>query len=179
MKRTLLFGLALAVLTATVSLQPVAAQEAMTETHIQRIQQSCTQAKRTIQQLHASDGPLRVNRGQAYEYISTKLMTPLNSRLIVNKLDASALVKVTAQYDKALTEFRSNYRDYDNQMSQVLLIDCKRQPVTFYDAVAKARELRTKVHASVTSLHTYVADYEKEFGIFRTEFKEGRAKGEE
>lgn len=179
MKRTVLFGLITTLFGAVASMHSVSAQEAMTETHIQRIQQNCTEAKRTIQQLHASDGPLRVNRGQAYEYISTKLMTPLNSRLIVNKLDASALVKVTAQYDKALTDFRSHYRDYDNQMSRTLSIDCKRQPVTFYDAVAKARELREKVHVSVTSLHSFVAEYEKAFGVFRTEFKEGRAKGEE
>lgn len=182
MKHRSLIILTLSVLGALSIVLPAHAQSsgaAMTDSHIQIIKQNCKAASRAIQQIHANDGPLRVNRGQAYDSISTKLMTPLNSRLIVNKLDASALVKTTAQYDKVLGEFRENYRKYDNQMSSVLGIDCVRQPVRFYDAVTTARQLRSVVHGNVAKLHDLIGDYGSSFTTFRAQFSSGQAKGEQ
>lgn len=151
----------------------------MTDSHIQRIKQNCRSATNTIQQIHTNDGPLRVNRGQVYDSLSSKLMTPLNSRLILNKLDASALVKLTAQYDKTLNEFRDNYKNYDNQMSNVLTIDCTKQPVRFYDAVAEARRLRGVVYSNVTKLSTIIKEYGDAFTTFRTQFNSGQDKGDQ
>lgn len=149
----------------------------MTDSHIQRIKQNCKAATRTIQQIHANDGPLRVNRGQVYDSLMTKLMTPLNSRLIVNKLDASSMVKTTARYSETLAAFRENYKKYDNQMSAVLELDCVKQPVRFYDAVTDARQLRGVVHGDVLKLHAYIIEYGDAFGGFRTQFNEGKVKG--
>lgn len=181
MKRQSLIVAGTILFCSLMSVIPVSAQTTdtatMTDSHIQIIKQNCKAASRTIQQIHANDGPLRVNRGQAYDSISTKLMTPLNSRLIVNKLDASSLVKTTAQYDKVLSEFRENYRKYDNQMSSVLTIDCVKQPVRFYDAVSEARQLRSVVHGNVTKLHDLIADYGNSFTTFQTQFTSDQAKG--
>ncbi len=160
---------------------PVAAQTAdttMTDAHIQRIKQNCRAASRTMQQIHVNDGPLRVNRGQVYDSISTKLMAPLSSRLIVNKFDASALVKVTTQYDKALTDFRESYKKYDNKMSSVLEIDCVKQPVSFYDAVAEVRQLRAAVHGHVVKMQALIDEYSVSFNAFRSEFNTGKPKGD-
>lgn len=160
---------------------PVGAQspDVMTDAHIQRIKQNCSAATRTIQRIHVNDGLLRVNRVQLYDTISAKLMTPMNSRLIVNKLDASRLVKTTAQYDKTLTDFRESYKKYYDQMTALLSIDCKKQPVTFYDSVTEARKLRSSVHGNVVKLHTLINDYGSDFGEFKTQFDQGRVKGEE
>lgn len=182
MKYKILIVAGVSLFATTASTSIVSAQsnnEAMTDSHIQHIKQNCKAALRTIQQIHANDGPLRANRGEAYNSMSTKLMTPLNSRLIVNKLDASSLVKTTAQYDKTLNDFRENYRKYDNQMSTVLTIDCVKQPVRFYDNVAQARQLRSVVHGNVTKLHDLITDYETSFTAFQTKFTNGQAKGEE
>ena len=182
MKYKTLIVASLCLLGSVIASAPTSAQSSdgvMTESHIQRIKQNCKAASRTIQQIHANDGPLRANRGEAYNSMSTKLMTPLNSRLIVNKLDASALVKTTAQYDKTLGDFRENYRKYDNQVSTVLAIDCVKQPVRFYDNVAEARQLRSIVHGNITKLHDLIADYANSFTTFQTQFSSGRAKGDE
>lgn len=143
----------------------VSAQQStqMTDAHMQRIQQNCGEALSTIQRLHTNDGPLRVNRGQSYDSISTKLMSRMNSRLALNKLDGSSLVKITAKYDQELAAFRTNYKKYDDQMSNILQIDCRRQPVSFYDAVNKARELREQVHQNTVILNKYIIEYETEF----------------
>lgn len=173
MKRLFILLVALGVAASTITLQQVAAQEGqpMTDAHVERIQANCNDAQTTLQQLHASDGPLRVNRGQAYDSISTKLMTRLNSRLALNKLDGSALVKITSQYDKALSSFRSDYKLYDNQMGATLAIDCRKQPVAFYDSVAKARKLREAVHNDVTEMHRLIGEYQKAFDAFSQQYK--------
>ncbi len=161
--RFVLMGLSLALVLAYCS-APVQAQDGasgsvMTDSHIQRIKQNCRAAARTIQQIHVNDGPLRVNRGQVYDSILSKLITPFNSRLILNKYDASSLVKIAAQYDKALTAFRDHYKKYDDQMSAVLRIDCVKQPVSFYDAVVEARKRRTEVNDEAMKIHGYITDY--------------------
>lgn len=173
MKRLIIALVTLGVATSPVMIQQAAAQEGqpMTDAHVERIQANCNDAQTTLQQLHTSDGPLRVNRGQVYDSISTKLMTRLNSRLALNKLDGSALVKITSQYDKALSSFRSDYKLYDNQMSATLAINCRKQPVAFYDAVAKARKLRETVHNDVTEMHRLIAEYQKAFDAFSQQFK--------
>ncbi len=182
MKRRILIASIAGIVALTASPVPVGAQQnehAMTDSHIQRIKQNCSSAKRTIQQLHTNDGPLRVNRGQVYASISSRLMTPLNSRLIVNKLDASSLVKISAQYDTALSAFIDTYIKYDNQMTTVLSIDCVKQPIKFYDAVALARERRVEVHTNVAKLHELIVEYDKECDIFRTQFTNDTTKDQQ
>lgn len=157
----------------------VSAQQStqMTDAHMQRIQQNCGEALSTIQRLHTNDGPLRVNRGQSYDSISTKLMSRMNSRLALNKLDGSSLVKITAKYDQELAAFRTNYKKYDDQMSSVLQMDCRRQPVAFYDAVAKARASRELVHQNTLTLNRLIIDYEAEFVSSRSKFEQSSTGG--
>lgn len=152
-------------------------QTTMTDEHIQRIVANCSQATRTLTQLHASDTLLRVNRGQLYELVSTRLMARLNSRLSLNRLDGSKLVSVAAAYDKALTNFRSRYDTYEDQLSVAIAIDCTKRPVAFYDAVTKARELRALVHVATTDLTKYTNEYGQEFALFRENFSTQQTKG--
>lgn len=151
----------------------VNAQQAapMTDAHIQRILANCGQASNTLAQLHASDALLRVNRGQLYDLISTKLMARMNSRLALNRLDASKLVSSSAAFDRTLAEFRTNYQLYEVQLSNTLKINCKKQPVAFYDAVGEARQRRVAVHASVEKLQDYIDEYSREFDTFRSNFQ--------
>lgn len=178
MKRLFLVIMLLAT-TVGLPAQSVAAQEGqpMTDAQVDRIKTNCADALSTIQQLHASDGPLYVNRVQLYDSISTKLMSRFNSRLVLNKLDAAALVKVTSQYDKALSEFRSHYKQYDEQMGATVLINCRKQPVTFYDAAKKARVLREAVHGDVLAMHDLIGNYQKEFDVFYQQFRTNPAGG--
>lgn len=161
------------------SVMAQAAQTTLSDTHIRQIQQNCKAATRVIQQIHANDGPLRVNRGQVYDSISSKLMTPLNSRLIINKLDASAMVKVTAQYEKALSDFRENYRRYDNKMSDVLTVNCVKDPQHFYDELVQARHLRSVVHGDIVKVNGLIDEYGASFSAFRERFSDDELKGVE
>lgn len=147
------------------------AQESlMGEAHIERIRSNCTEAKATLAQLHASDGLLRVNRGQVYESISTKLMATFNSRASLSRLDATQLVTAASAYERELTAFRSDYKAYEQQMSDILKIDCTKQPVAFYDAIADARDQRLKVRQRVVALTTHINEYKTAFDDFEKQY---------
>lgn len=150
----------------------VKAEEApMTEAHIAHIRANCVEAQTTLRQLHASDALLRVNRGQLYESISTKLMAPFNSRVSLNRLDGVSLVSIAATYEGQLTYFRQTYQQYEEAMSRILKINCINQPVVFYDGVGDVREKRKKVHESTKVLHTTIGEYKNEFESFAKQFE--------
>jgi hypothetical protein len=153
----------------------VRAQDApMTDAHIARIRSNCVEAQTQLTQLHATDALLRVNRGQLYEQISTKLMSPLNSRIALNKLDGASLVTITASYDQQLMTFRTLYQQYEEAISALLRMNCVNQPVAFYDGVADARSKRAKVHDSTVVLQQSILAYGNEFAAFREQFLENQ-----
>lgn len=164
----ILIGIASSVLAAGLAMQAGAQDTTapMTEAHIARIKANCVEAQATLQQLHASDALLRVNRGRLYELISTKLMAPFNSRVALNRLDGVSLVGVAAKYENQLASFRANYQVYEEAMSQTLKLNCTNQPVSFYDSVNDTSSKRKKVHESTAILHSIIRDYGNEFEIF-------------
>lgn len=143
----------------------------LSEAHKQRIVASCTSAMSSLRQLHRSDASLRVNRGQLYEYMGTKLMARLNGRLVINKLDGGTLVNISAQYDRALLAFRSVYRSYEEQLSATLKEDCEKQPESFYYSVIESRKKRADVYQSVNELNRLIREYYQEFERFSMEYR--------
>ncbi|MFI5212745.1 MAG: hypothetical protein ACHQTE_02175 [Candidatus Saccharimonadales bacterium] len=143
----------------------------MTEAHIAQIRTNCVEAQTSLNQLHASDALLRVNRGQLYESISTKLMAPLNSRLILNRLDGLKLVSITTDYDRQLADFRTIYQQYEQAMSRTLAFDCRNQPVAFYDSLTDTRARRQQTHEASVTLENTIQKYGTEFETFADNFK--------
>jgi hypothetical protein len=142
----------------------------MSDDQKNQIQTRCVSIKQTLNQLHANDAVIRVNRGQLYEAISVKMMVPMNSRITLNRLDGGELVGITASYDQTLSEFRDNYGVYERQLSDAIKIDCEKSPEKFYKAVQAASERRKAVHADVVRLHEQIQDYETNFKNFAAEF---------
>lgn len=145
----------------------------MTEAHIARIRANCVDAQSTLSQLHASDALLRVNRGRLYESISTQLMVPFNSRVSLNQLDGAKLVAISTTYEGQLTSFRTNYKLYEEAMSQTLRINCTNEPVAFYDQVNDTRVKRKKVHDNTLSLHKTIGEYKAAFETFAQQIEGG------
>jgi len=145
----------------------------MSPEHIERIKANCIEAQSIMNRIHTNDALLRVNRGQLYETISTKLMSRLNSRISENRLDGGALVTVTAEFDAKASEFRSEYIEYDKALSRALNISCQNQPVAFYDAVSDANKRRGTVNEITKELEQLTKDYSKEFEAFAKKIEDG------
>lgn len=140
------------------------------ERHKLRIVESCTSAKASLARLHKTDTSMRVNRGQFYEFIGSKLMARLNSRLAINKIDASKLIVKTSEYEQALGEFRDTYRAYEEQLVATSQVDCHSNPVEFYQEVAKARASRAVVQQKVADINRLINEYYQIFVEFRAEY---------
>jgi hypothetical protein len=143
----------------------------MTDEHIARIRANCVDAQATLFQLHASDAGLRVNRGQIYESLSTKLMTPFNLRLVLNRIDGATLVTAAAEYERQLQAFRNQYQEYDQAMTTTLRMNCVKQPVAFYDSVTDARKKRQLTHESTVELHKTIEKYGNEVDALAKNFE--------
>ncbi len=147
------------------------AQTSLTSEQISRIQTNCVAIKNTLNQLHASDALLRVNRGQVYESMASKLMDNFNNRLSSNRLDAKGTVAVTTSYRAALDDFRNNYRQYELKLSQAIRTDCTNNTEEFHFVTEEARELRKVVHDDVLRLHRYIDDYRSAVSDFLLNFE--------
>lgn len=145
--------------------------EDLTPEQVERVKTNCVAIKTSLNQLHASDALLRVNRGQIYESMASKFMDNFNNRLASNRLDNKAMITVTTKYRSALDTFRLNYIAYEQKLSEAIKIDCATQPNTFHDAVVEARELRSAVHADVLKLHLLIDDYRSSVGGFLLNFE--------
>jgi hypothetical protein len=138
---------------------------------VSRIQANCLSIKGSLNQLHASDALLRVNRGQIYESVGGKLMSSFNSRLNNNGLDNKGLVVVTNEYQTALTMFRADYQSYEQQLSTTIKSDCIKDPVGFHAALEDARTKRATVHNDVVHLNQYIDDYRSAVNDFMLNFE--------
>lgn len=175
-RRFIILGLLTTVFMSVVLLTHASADDSlMTDAQVTRIQANCFSAKTTLNQIHASDALLRVNRGQIYEFMTTKLMSRFNVRAASNNLDATDLVTITNNYNTALSTFISDYKNYEEQLSAALQIDCKKQPVAFYDSVTSARAKRVTVHSDVVLLHQYIDDYSSAFDSLAGNFEQNKA----
>ena len=171
-KRMLAVCLVLATVLSGMTLLHANAQTApMTSQQIERIRDNCVSAKSTLNQLHVSDALLRVNRGQIYESMSTKLMEKFNSRVASNGFSNIDLVSVTTNYGLMLDTFRSDYITYEAQLSSALNINCSNQPVIFYDTVSSARAKRNQVHADVVKLNQYIDQYQSAVNQFEKDYQ--------
>lgn len=147
------------------------AQSALNEEQRSHIRANCVTIKNTLTQLRASDALLRVNRGQTYEAMSSRLMARFNARLGSNGLDNRGLQSIASSYDEHLETFRSDYDAYARQLETALRIDCTEDPDSFHYAIENARTKRATVHSDVLRLHEYIDDYRDAVTAFQTNFE--------
>jgi len=152
-------------LLASIAGRPANAED-LTPDQVEMVKSNCVSVKNSLNQLHASDALLRVNRGQMYESMATKLMDNFNNRLGLNSLDNKAMTTVTTSYRTALNNFRADYIAYEEKLSAAIKIDCTAQPNSFYNTVQEARKLRDTVHQDVLKLHRLIDDYRSSVGDF-------------
>lgn len=169
--RLITFGIVASLLVLITASTSAHAQSTPSDEQLRRIGTNCLSAKGSLNQLHASDALLRVNRGQLYESIGAKLMNNFNSRLASNSLDAKGLQLVTTNYLTALETFRSDYQSYERQLGATIRIDCDKEPLAFYLAIEDARDKREKVHADIVRLHQYIDDYRSAVNDFLINFE--------
>lgn len=139
--------------------QEASGEAESTEVIVSKIQHNCSDLKANLRQIHTNDALIRVNSGQIYNSIATKLMARLNSRLSINRLDGAVLIDTTSKFEKLRTNFATQYNNYDNTMADLLHIDCKKSPAEFYNKLQETRKLRSELAVTANQLAEYIATY--------------------
>ena len=143
----------------------------MTDQQVQQIRDNCLSTKNTLNQLHASDALLRVNMGQIYESVGTKLMDGFNNRISNNNYNDVDLVSATKNYRTMLDAFRTDYKTYEEQLTKTLDIDCQKEPAVFYDEILLARIKRNQVSLDIKNLNQDIEQYQVVVTQFEKDFQ--------
>lgn len=171
-RKVLSFSLIIAVCLSGLSFLRVNAQDnALQSQQIELIRSNCASIKNTLNQLHASDALMRVNRGQTYESILTKLIDKFNERLANNNINNDSLKSIKTEYKLDLDTFRNDYKTYEERLSDAIAVDCLKQPATFYEAVQSARSSRLIVHADTQRLNVLTEKYQQTLEQFEKDYK--------
>lgn len=169
-KRFIIFGLVTTLLCGGGLVWYANAESAqLSEQQQAQIKVECVTIKSTLRQLHSNDALLRVNTGQLYETIATKLIDRFNERANFNNMDDDALVASANNFNSLLNSFRNDYITYEQHLSSAMSIDCTAQPVAFYDSVALARTSREKIHNDVKVLNQALDDYNQTLTKFESD----------
>lgn len=150
------------VASSLLSVQVVQADDAqLTQEQQTAVVQTCVAAQTVLQRIQHNDAATRVNRGQGYETLISRLMTPLNSRSASQGHNASAalLIDTTNHYQRALENFKDHYQEYDNSLTSALRTKCQKQPAKFYGYLEDARQQRLVVAGDVNTLANHIAQY--------------------
>ncbi len=135
---------------------------------ITQIKTNCLSIKKTLNQLLVSDALLRVNMGQRYELVSTRLMDRFNSRVASNNFNIDNLSAAANSYKTQLDTFRSDYIAYEENLASTIKIDCVNQPGEFYDSLVSTRAKRGQVYNDVTGLDYKISQYRSAVSDFES-----------
>lgn len=155
------------VVAAVLVVLPAHAQsEGLSDEQITAIRQNCQQIRATLSQIHTNDSPVYINKNQTYFSIGDKLMARLNSRLTLNSYDASDLVRTSSNYNHELQNFRSQYKVYEELLSDTIRTDCKQNTEQFYNKLSATRDARSTVHDTTMKLRDYINQYSNQVQQF-------------
>ncbi|MBB1555239.1 hypothetical protein HG444_002955 [Candidatus Saccharibacteria bacterium] len=129
------------------------------EEKVQAVRQRCTSIQARLTQLHNSDAVTRVNVGQGYDLISSRLMTPFTSRATLTQLDTVDLATSMNKYERARRAFVDTFRRYEENMKELQRIDCEAEPAQFYQKLTVVRELRRDVQDLTHMLNDVTITY--------------------
>lgn len=146
-------------------MQPARAESISTlsETQLTQVRANCTIIKNSLNQLHASDALMRVNRGQLYEAIGSKLMSNFASRVANNNLNNSSLLATSQDYQSQLAGFRNDYILYEKALSTAIGTSCTEDTANFVSNIDKARQLRMTIRSDVENLNNLIGNYYDKF----------------
>lgn len=124
----------------------------LTETQKNTIIDHCDTIKDSLKSLQRVDSRTRVYLGRYYETILTNFITPLNLRLVENNISNTRLLDNQANFAAKRGNFVNDFISYQQALEETINVDCKKEPVRFYEKLTVAREKRKNVNKDVNVL---------------------------
>lgn len=130
---------------------------ALTEKQEAAIVDRCAEIREDLKTVQKDDARARVHLGGRYETILSKFIVPLNVRLVENNLSNADLVENQNQFAEAKATFANDYVGYQQDLEELVAMDCKNEPSEFYEKLAKVRQKRKTVEQDTLKLRNLIS----------------------
>jgi hypothetical protein len=81
---------------------------------------------------------------------------PLNVRLVENNLPSADLVENQNDFADTKVVFTNDYIEYQQNLEELVAMDCKNQPAEFYEKLVKVRQKRKTMEQDVMKMRTLI-----------------------
>ncbi|MBQ8996529.1 hypothetical protein IJ095_00670 [Candidatus Saccharibacteria bacterium] len=132
-----------------------------------QISENCGSIRQSLKLLQRSDARTRTYYGAIYETALSKYITPLNLRLVKNDLSSVALINLQTALATSRSNFSADYIDYSKSLEELIAIDCRLEPETFYNKLVSTREKREVLQDDVKTISTLLTNSVKSVEIIK------------
>ena len=133
----------------------------LTDTQKSVIVDHCDTIKDSLKSLQKVDSRSRVYLGRYYETILSNFITPLNLRLVENNISNTKLLENQTNFANKRNEFVNNFIVYQQALEELINVNCKSEPLRFYEKLKAAQEKRRVVNKDVTKLRSLTDEQKK------------------
>lgn len=130
---------------------------ALSEEQEAAIVDKCTEIREDLKKVQKDDARARVHLGGRYETILSKFIVPLNVRLVKNNLSNAELVENQNQFAETKIVFANDYVGYQQDLEELVAMDCKKEPEGFYEKLVRVRQKRKTVEQDTLKLRNLIS----------------------
>ncbi|MBP5648246.1 hypothetical protein J6X04_03115 [Candidatus Saccharibacteria bacterium] len=131
---------------------------AISDNQVEVIKERCESIRDNLKVVQKNDAKARVHLGGRFETVLSKFIMPLNMRLVENGLPSAELVENQNDFSKAKTIFVNDYINYQQELEELVAMDCKNEPKQFYEKLEKVRQKRKMMEQDVMKLRTLITN---------------------
>lgn len=140
---------------------PVLSVSAVSEVQKTDISSNCEIIKDNLKKVQKNDARARVYLGAYYESVLSKFIVPLNVRLVENNISEVQLIENQNDFAANKTIFANDYISYQQSLEELINIDCKNEPKTFYDKLEIVRKKRKIMEQDVLKMRSLLSTHLK------------------
>lgn len=143
----------------TVLFCPTVSVSALAKNQEVYISDHCNEIKNDLKNVQKNDARIRVFLGGKYETILTHFIVPLNIRLVENSLSNADLVENQNSFTETKSLFNNDYISYQQALENLVAMDCKNEPSSFYEQLTKVRKKRKTIEQDVLKMRSLLSTH--------------------
>lgn len=122
-----------------------------------RVAQRCTASQTKVRTIQDQLNPILTNRSKVYQRIDAKIWIAIGQLKLAEK-DTFKLEKERATLARYVALFDETGAQYKQTLDDMVVMNCKADPVGFIALVETAREYHKELRKQITDIQTYTVD---------------------
>lgn len=134
---------------------------AILENQKNAIVDNCENIKVDLKKVQKNDARARIALGSRYETVLTNFITPLNVRMVENGLSNADFIENQNDFSSSKIVFGNDYIKYQQELEELIALDCKDKPDEFYKKLEKVRQKRKIMEQDVLKMRSLITQHVK------------------